>query len=88
MSTCISSHGEYSEHAPLDDDFCCEWCGVFNEDAAVDSRVAAERDALLAKFEALAEEWNAASGGFSHDQRFMLQVSATRLREAIKEARA
>ena len=55
MSTCISTHGEYSEHAPLDDDFCCSWCGVFNEDAAVDSRVATERDALLAKFEALAD---------------------------------
>lgn len=81
MSTCISSHGEYSEHAPLDDDFCCSWCGVFNEDAAVDSRVAAERDALLAKFEALAERWEYPSHeGIGND-------FAAAIRAVIKEAR-
>ena len=49
MSECISRHGEYSAHAPLDDDFCCSRCGIFDEDAAVDARVAAERDAAMAK---------------------------------------
>ena len=85
MSTCISTHGEYSEHAPLDDDFCCSWCGAFNEDAAVDTRVAAERDALLAMFEALVEfweqEWSPTDSGWVE--------SCTRdLRNVIKEARA
>lgn len=32
MSTCISRHGEYSEHT-LDDEFTCTLCGVLDEDA-------------------------------------------------------
>lgn len=40
MSTCISKHGEYSEHDPGD---WCPLCGTFNEEAIV-----AERDRLRA----------------------------------------
>lgn len=43
MSTCISQHGEYSEHDPGD---WCPLCGAFNEKAIV-----AERDALRAKLD-------------------------------------
>jgi hypothetical protein len=35
MSTCISRHGEYSAHT-VGDDFYCEFCGAFDEQAAVD----------------------------------------------------
>ena len=41
MSTCISRHGEYSDHEPGD---WCPRCGVFNEEAIV-----AERDRLTAE---------------------------------------
>lgn len=43
MSTCISRHGEYSDHEPGD---WCPRCGAFNEDAIV-----AERDRLRAAVE-------------------------------------
>ena len=33
MSTCISKHGEYSEHGPLTDGYWCEWCGALDEAA-------------------------------------------------------
>lgn len=32
MSTCISSHGEYSSHEP-DDEYTCRLCGVLDENA-------------------------------------------------------
>lgn len=36
MSKCISSHGEYSEHEPREDEpFGCALCGAFDEAAAV-----------------------------------------------------
>lgn len=35
MSACISSHGEYSEHTVTSTPFTCDWCGVFEQDAAV-----------------------------------------------------
>jgi hypothetical protein len=34
MSACISRHGEYSAHT-VGDDFYCEFCGAFDEQAAV-----------------------------------------------------
>lgn len=45
MSKCISSHGEYSEHE-VKEGFSCEWCGVFDERAALDriEALEAERD--------------------------------------------
>ena len=33
MSTCISKHGEYSEHGPLTDGYWCKWCGALDEAA-------------------------------------------------------
>lgn len=33
MSTCVSKHGEYSEHGPLTDGYWCEWCGALDEAA-------------------------------------------------------
>lgn len=45
MSTCISSHGEYSDHEAGD---WCPRCGAFNESAIV-----AERDALRDEVERL-----------------------------------
>ena len=35
MSSCISSHGEYSEHEITTAPFTCDWCGVFDEAAAM-----------------------------------------------------
>ena len=35
MSSCISSHGEYSEHEITTTPFTCDWCGVFDEAAAM-----------------------------------------------------
>ena len=35
MSSCISSHGEYSEHE-ITTMFTCDLCGVFDEAAAMD----------------------------------------------------
>ena len=39
MSTCISWHGEYSEHehgpGGIEDEFTCARCGVFDELAAL-----------------------------------------------------
>ena len=36
MSSCISSHGEYSEHEITTTTFTCDRCGVFDEAAAMD----------------------------------------------------
>lgn len=38
MSTCVSTHGEYSQHQLTDpaDPLTCQWCFVFDEDAARD----------------------------------------------------
>ena len=46
MSTCISKHGEYSEHGPLDDDFYCTRCGVLDEGAMRKGIEAAVRKAI------------------------------------------
>lgn len=48
MSTCISRHGEFSEHVlgRDADRFTCQWCFVFDEDAAL-QRIA-ELEAALA----------------------------------------
>ena len=35
MSSCISSHGEYSEHEITTTPFTCDQCGVFDEAAAM-----------------------------------------------------
>ena len=35
MSSCISSHGEYSEHEITTTLFTCDRCGVFDEAAAM-----------------------------------------------------
>ena len=58
MSECISRYGEYSAHyyAPAEP-YYCTLCGSYDEEAAMEAALAAERDALLAKFEALAEAW-------------------------------
>ena len=57
MSACISSHGEYSYHE-CSVDFVCDYCGVFDEDAAI----AALNDARdkLAEIRELATEWSKA----------------------------
>lgn len=43
MSTCISRHGEYSEHDLSDPAYplTCQMCGAFDEDAANDRLLAA-----------------------------------------------
>lgn len=33
MSKCISTHGEYSDHTPGDEEFVCGFCFVLDEDA-------------------------------------------------------
>src|SRR5690554_5800776 len=37
MSTCISMHGEYSDHT-INDDFICTRCDVLDEDALIEDR--------------------------------------------------
>ena len=53
MSTCISEHGEYSDHT-LDDSYVCSRCHVLDEDAAIEElkRLRQER----AEFDAWAEQ--------------------------------
>lgn len=52
MSTCISKHGEYSEHEP-NSDYVCGLCGVLDEDALIKEliEVRAERNTLKAMLE-------------------------------------
>lgn len=72
MSTCISKHGEYSEHGPLTDGYWCEWCGALDEaamrkdiEAAVHERVARDIEAARSQAPAWVAEshlpaWQAA----------------------------
>ena len=52
MSTCISKHGEYSEHGPLTDDYWCEWCGALDEAAMRKGIEAAVREQVARDIEA------------------------------------
>ena len=54
MSTCVSSHGEYSSHVP-DGDFNCTRCWALDEDGlrAEVARLAAENTRLRAVAEAV-----------------------------------
>jgi hypothetical protein len=62
MSTCIGRHGEYSAHT-VGEDFYCEFCGVFDEQAAVDDayargraeQAAADRERIEAVADSLAQ---------------------------------
>lgn len=61
MSTCISHHGEYSEHTP-DEDHTCTRCYVLDEDALIADRdrwkaCAENAEATIARVEALAASW-------------------------------
>lgn len=55
MSTCISTHGEFSSHDLTDPAFplTCQLCGSFDEDAATDRL-------LMARF--LVGDWQANAG--------------------------
>lgn len=62
MSTCISRHGEYSDHI-LDDDFICTRCTVLDEDALIEdrNRLRRERDEWRAEVDRLNQQlhrWN------------------------------
>ena len=52
MSTCISKHGEYSEHGPLTDGYWCEWCGALDEAAMRKGIEAAVREQVAQDIEA------------------------------------
>ena len=52
MSTCISKHGEYSEHGPLTDGYWCEWCGALDEAAMRKGIEAAVREQVARDIEA------------------------------------
>ena len=63
MSTCISKHGEYSDHGPLDDEFYCTWCGELDEaamrkgvESAVREQVAQDIEAARAAAPAWVDE--------------------------------
>ena len=56
MSTCISKHGEYSDHGPLDDEFYCTWCGELDEAAMRKGIEAAVREQVAREIEE-AEVW-------------------------------
>ena len=51
MSTCISKHGEYSEHGPLTDGYWCEWCGALDEAAMRKGIEAAVREQVAQDIE-------------------------------------
>lgn len=53
MSTCISQHGEYSEHEP-NDDWSCNLCGAFDEPGVLDALKKAK--AKVARVEARLDE--------------------------------
>lgn len=57
MSTCISKHGEYSEHGPLTDGYWCERCGALDEAAMRKGIEAAVRKQITAELYAVAEKW-------------------------------
>ena len=52
MSTCISKHGEYSEHGPLTDGYWCEWCGALDKAAMRKDIEAAVREQVARDIEA------------------------------------
>ena len=52
MSTCISKHGEYSEHGPLTDGYWCEWCGALDEAAMRKGIESAVREQVARDIEA------------------------------------
>ena len=52
MSTCISKHGEYSEHGPLTDGYWCECCGALDEAAMRKGIEAAVREQVARDIEA------------------------------------
>ena len=56
MSTCVSSHGEYSSHVP-DDDFNCTRCWALDEDG-----LRAEAQRLRADL----DEWASTADYFRH----------------------
>ena len=56
MSTCISKHGEYSEHGPLTDGYWCECCGALDEAAMRKGIEAAVREQVAREIEE-AEVW-------------------------------
>ena len=70
----VNRHGELGCRA-LDNYSSCDCV------AAPIDLIAAERDALLAKFEALAETWE-------QEPRLLWRIAAVNLRDFIKEARA
>ena len=64
MSSCISSHGEYSEHEITTTLFTCDRCGVFDEAAAM-----AEIDRLNATIQRVREMHPRADDPYTYDSR-------------------
>ena len=53
MSTCISKHGEYSEHGSLTDGYRCECCGALDEAAMRKDIEAAVREQVAQDIEGM-----------------------------------
>lgn len=82
MSTCISQHGEYSEHEPSDD-WSCNLCGAFDEPGVLDALKKAE--AKVARGEALAAMWEGWAALRSTPRVDAFRDAAEALRAALAE---
>ena len=82
MSTCISRHGEYSNHIP-DGRFGCTRCGVFDEYA-----VLAEVDALRAERDEALRAWDVLPIEYRDDAigAILAQAAALQAVEALCDA--
>lgn len=84
MSTCISSHGEYSDHIP-DDSYVCTRCSVLDEDAML-TELKRLRSQLAEAEEVMADYSKAVEQPSARCERADEQLAELRVRVAELEA--